>query len=66
MQTRRRVGAAELSPAEKIYVTPTGAALLSVTKLGEGQIIFCGFPLVEMISELNIEAIHFLANILNY
>jgi hypothetical protein len=66
LQMRRRVSAAELSPAEKIYVTPTGAALLSVTRLGEGQIIFCGFPLVEMISELNIEAIHFLSNILNY
>jgi hypothetical protein len=66
MKMRQQVSAAELSPAEKVYVTPTGATLLSVTRLGEGQIIFCGFPLVEMISELNIEAIHLFANILNY
>jgi len=66
MQMRRRVSAAEISPAEKVHVTPTGATLLSVTKLGEGQVIFCGFPLVEMVSELNVEAIHLLANILNY
>jgi hypothetical protein len=57
---------AVISPAEKVYVTPSGAALLSVTKLGEGQVIFCGWPLIEMTSELNIEAIHLLANILNY
>ncbi len=57
---------AVVSPAEKVYVTPSGATLLSVSRLGEGQIIFCGLPLVEMISDLNIEAIHLLANILNY
>jgi hypothetical protein len=66
MQLRRRVGAAELSPAEEVYVTPSGATLLSVTRLGEGQVVFCGLPLVEMISELNIDAIHLFANILNY
>jgi hypothetical protein len=37
-----------------------------VTRIGEGQVIYCGLPLVEMISELNIEAIHLLANLLNY
>ncbi|MEW5795333.1 MAG: hypothetical protein AB1772_03135 [Candidatus Zixiibacteriota bacterium] len=66
LQMRRKVAAAVVSPAEAVYVTPTGATLLSVTRLDEGQIIFCGLPLVEMISQLNIEAIHLLANILNY
>ena len=63
---RRRVGAAVVSPAEHVYVTPSGATLLSVSRLDDGQIIFCGLPLIEMISQLNIEAIHLLANILNY
>ena len=66
LNTRRKVTAAVVSPAEYVYVTPSGATLLSVTRLDEGQIIYCGLPLVEMISELNIEAIHLLANILNY
>jgi len=63
---RRRVAAAIVAPAEQVYVTPTGATLLSVSRLGEGQIIYCGFPLTEMISGLNLEAIHLLANIMNY
>jgi hypothetical protein len=66
LEIRRKVGAAVITPAEKVYVTPTGATLLSVSRLDEGQVIFCGFPLIEMISQLNIEAIHLLANILNY
>lgn len=66
LTTRRKVSAAVISPAEAVYVTPTGATLLAVTRLDEGQVIFCGLPLIEMVSELNIEAIHLLANILNY
>jgi len=66
LEIRCKLGAAVVSPAEAVYVTPTGATLLSVSRLGDGQIIFCGLPLVEMISQLNIEAIHLLANILNY
>ncbi len=57
---------AVISPAEKVYVTPSGEALLSVSRLGEGQIIYCGFPLLEMIADLQIDAIHLFANILNY
>lgn len=62
----RRVAAAIVSPAEKVFVTTTGATLLSVSRIGDGQIIFCGLPLTEMISDLNIDAIHLLANLLNY
>ncbi len=57
---------ATIAPAEKILVTPSGAALLSVSRLGTGQIIYCGLPLLEMISHLDIEAIHLFANIMNY
>jgi hypothetical protein len=63
---RREVTSAVVSPAEKVYVCPSGGTLLSVSRLGEGQIIYCGFPLLKMISRLNIDAIHLLANILNY
>jgi len=63
---QKTVNPAVISPAEKVYVTPSGATLLSVSRLGEGQIIFCGLPLIDMISDLNIEAIHLLANMLNY
>jgi hypothetical protein len=66
LEQARRLTPAVIAPAEKVYVTPSGATLLSVSKLGEGQVIFCGWPLIEMISDLNIEAIHLLANLLNY
>ncbi len=62
----REISAAVVSPAEKVFVTPSGAALLSVSRLGEGQVIFCGLPIIDMIADLNIEAIHLLANLLNY
>jgi len=60
------ISGAVISPAEKVYVTPSGATLLSVSRIGSGQLVFCGLPLTEMISKLNIEAIHLLSNILNY
>jgi hypothetical protein len=28
--------------------------------------IYCGLPLLEMVAELDLEAIHLIANILNY
>jgi hypothetical protein len=62
----RDVAAAVISPAERVFVTPSGATLLSVSRLGEGQIIYCGLPLLEMIGRLDIDAIHLFANILNY
>jgi len=63
---KQQVASAVVMPSERIFVTPSGGTLLSVSRLGEGQIIYTGLPLIEMISKLNIEAIHLLANILNY
>lgn len=60
------VASAVVTPAERVYITPGGSTLLSVSRLGSGQIIYCGLPLLEMVSKLNIEAIHLFANILNY
>ena len=60
------VQSAVIAPAERVFVTNSGASLLSVSRIGEGQIIFCGFPLLEMVSDLDIEAIHLFANLLNY
>ena len=60
------VQSAVITPAERVFVTNSGASLLSVSRIGEGQIIFCGFPLLEMVSNLDIEAIHLFANLLNY
>ncbi|HWR81812.1 MAG TPA: hypothetical protein VN285_00765 [Candidatus Deferrimicrobium sp.] len=62
----RIVASAIVAPAEVIYRSGSGASLLSVSRIGEGQIIYCGLPLLEMIAGLEIEAIHLLANILNY
>lgn len=66
MERKQVLSAAVIAPAENIFVTPSGASLLAVSRLGDGQIIYCGLPLLEMVGQLNIEAIHLLANILNY
>ena len=60
------VASAIVTPAERVYVTASGATLLSISRLGRGQIIYCGLPLLEMIAKLNIDSIHLFANILNY
>ncbi len=60
------VASAVVTPAERVYVTPSGSTVLSVSRLGSGQLIYCGLPLLQMVSKLNIEAIHLFANILNY
>ncbi len=39
---------------------------LRVAQIGEGHIIYCGLPLLDMAADLNIEAVHFLANLLNF
>ncbi|MBK7142709.1 MAG: hypothetical protein IPH75_11585 [bacterium] len=66
LERKQMLSAAVVTPAENIFVTPSGASLLSVSRLGDGQVIYCGLPLLEMVGQLNIEAIHLLANILNY
>ncbi|MBU8933306.1 MAG: hypothetical protein KOO62_04795 [candidate division Zixibacteria bacterium] len=58
--------AAAVAPAERVLVTPSGATLLSVSRIGEGQLIYCGLPLLDLVGRLNIDAIHLLANIVNY
>lgn len=63
---RREISPAVISPSEKVFVTPSGATLLSVSRLGDGQVIYCGLPLMEMIQKLDIDAIHLFANLLNY
>ncbi len=62
----REVRSAVISPAEKVYVSSSGGTLLSVSRLGQGQIIYCGLPVLDMISQLEIDAIHLFANIVNY
>lgn len=39
---------------------------LQVSKVGDGWIIYCGLPLLEMAATLDIDAVHFMANILNF
>ena len=62
----RLVSPVVMAPSERVLVTQSGAGLLSLARVGDGQIIYCGLPLAEMIAELNLESIHLLANLLNY
>lgn len=60
------VTAAVVSPCRSILAGPKSEMLLSVSPVGRGNVVYCGLPLADMIGKLNIEAIHLLANILNY
>lgn len=66
MPQKQMAPSAIVSPAEIVYVTPSGSSLLSVSRIGNGQIIYCGLPLLDWVSGLNIEAIHLFANMMNY
>lgn len=63
---KTEVRSAVVAPSERVFVTPSGATLLSVSRIGDGQIIYCGFPILQMVASLDIEAIHLFANIMNY
>ncbi|MEA2031328.1 MAG: hypothetical protein U9N55_07020 [candidate division Zixibacteria bacterium] len=63
---KREVTAAVISPAEIVFSTRSGAVLLSVSHIGDGELIYCGLPLLELIGKLNIDAIHLFTNILNH
>ena len=39
---------------------------LKVSKIGDGYVIYCGLPLFDLAGKLDIEAIHLLANLLNF
>lgn len=56
---------AVVAPAETLYRTTSGGSLLTVSRIGNGDLVYCGLPLLDMVSALNIEAIHLLANLLN-
>lgn len=53
-------------PGEKIIEAANSTALLSVTKLGKGWLVYCGLPLLEMIRDLDVEAIELFSNLINY
>ncbi|MBI5267779.1 MAG: hypothetical protein HY851_11170 [candidate division Zixibacteria bacterium] len=61
-----KVSGAVISPTRPLITGPRSEILLSVTSVGNGKLVFCGLPLTDMVGKLNVEAIHLLANILNY
>ena len=39
---------------------------LKVSRIGDGYVIYCGLPLLELATQLNVEAIHLLANVIDF
>ncbi len=62
----RAASPAEIAPSEKVFVAPEGESLLSVSRLGQGQLIYCGLPLLDMVADLELAAIHLFSNLMNY
>ncbi|MFH1701164.1 MAG: hypothetical protein ABIE07_11315 [Candidatus Zixiibacteriota bacterium] len=61
-----RSWSAILGAGDEIIAAGELGSYLQVTKIGEGHVIFCGLPLLDMVSKLDVDAIHLLANILNF
>ena len=53
-------------PGEKIIKSSSNTTVLSQTKLGKGRLIYCGLPLLEMIRDLDIDAIKLFSNLVHY
>jgi len=53
-------------PGERIIEGENGVTLLSVSKFGEGKLIYCGLPLLQMIRNLDIDAIKMFSNLIHY
>jgi len=39
---------------------------LKVSRIGDGYVIYCGLPLLELAAQLNVDAIHLLANVIDF
>ncbi|MEE9443891.1 MAG: hypothetical protein V3V99_14600 [candidate division Zixibacteria bacterium] len=61
-----RSWSAIFSAGDEIISAGELGSYLRVTKIGEGHVIYCGLPLLDMASKLDVDAIHLLANILNF
>ncbi len=53
-------------PGEIIMEAGGKTALLSISGFGKGKLIYCGMPLAEMIADLDLEAIGFFSNLINF
>jgi hypothetical protein len=53
-------------PGQKIIETDDKRALLLEADFGTGRLIYCGFPLLEMVRDLNPDAVRFFSNLVYY
>ncbi len=42
------------------------SSYLKVLNIGEGHVVYCGLPLLELAAKLDVEAIHLMSNLLNF
>lgn len=55
-----------IDSGDEIISAGEPGSYLKVSHLGDGTVIYCGLPLLEMAARLNTDAIHLLANLLNF
>lgn len=53
-------------PAERIIERADNTALLSESEFGRGRFIYCGLPILQMIRQIDPEAVKFFANLVNF
>jgi hypothetical protein len=54
------------SGGQEIIGAGEQGSLIEVRQIGEGYVIYCGLPLLQLAGELDVEAVHLLANLLNF
>jgi len=55
-----------ISAGTEIISAGEHGSYLRVVKVGDGHVIYCGLPLLEMAGKLDVEAIHLFTNLLNF
>nr|MBN2278662.1 hypothetical protein [candidate division Zixibacteria bacterium] len=53
-------------PGEKLIEGEKGITHLSVSRFGDGKLIYCGLPLIQMVRNLDAEAIKLFSNLIHY
>lgn len=55
-----------INAGQELITAGEHGSYLKVTKVNEGHFIYCGLPLLDMVADLNAEAIYLLANLISF
>lgn len=66
MPPDRPTWSAMIEDGNEVISAGEHGSYLQVSTIGDGRVIYCGLPLLDMAEKLDVEAIHLLTNLLNF